>query len=109
MDVQNGSFEVGKQAQEFIGRKPVGRIGRPAIGNRLAGEGLVKQQTSWSECRSDGGGEAPLEEMTDQDQIEAEMGNLLEEEEPFILPDKKGGTGKLKRPAPTKDDKLYDL
>ena len=39
----------------------------------------------------------------------AEMGNLLEEEEPFVLPDKKGGTGKARRVAPIKDDKLYDL
>ena len=50
-----------------------------------------------------------MEGGEDPEQIEAEMGNLLEEEEPFILPDKKGGTGKGKRPAPTKDDKLYDL
>ncbi len=50
-----------------------------------------------------------MEGGEDPDQIEAEMGNLLEEEEPFILPDKKGGTGKAKRPAPVKDDKLYDL
>jgi hypothetical protein len=50
-----------------------------------------------------------MEGGEDPEQIEAEMGNLLEEEEPFILPDKKGGTGKAKRPAPTKDDKLYDL
>ena len=50
-----------------------------------------------------------MEGGEDPDQIEAEMGNLLEEEEPFILPDKKGGAGKAKRPAPVKDDKLYDL
>jgi len=50
-----------------------------------------------------------MEGGEDPEQIEAEMGNLLEEEEPFILPDKKGGGGKAKRPAPTKDDKLYDL
>ena len=45
----------------------------------------------------------------DPDQIEAEMGNLLEEEEPFILPEKKGVKSKTKRPAPTKDETLYDL
>jgi putative FmdB family regulatory protein len=50
-----------------------------------------------------------MEGGEDPEQIEAEMGNLLEEEEPFILPDKKGGTGKTRRPAPIKDDKLYDL
>ena len=50
-----------------------------------------------------------MEGGEDPDQIEAEMGNLLEEEEPFILPEKKGGAGKNRRPAPIKDDKLYDL
>ena len=50
-----------------------------------------------------------MEGGEDPEQIEAEMGNLLEEEEPFILPDKKGGRGKARRPAPTHDDTLYDL
>jgi putative FmdB family regulatory protein len=50
-----------------------------------------------------------MEGGEDPDQIEAEMGNLLEEEEPFILPEKKGGAGKAGRPAPSRDDTLYDL
>jgi putative FmdB family regulatory protein len=50
-----------------------------------------------------------MESGEDPDQIEAEMGNLLEEEEPFVLPDKKGIQAKVKRPAPTRDDRLYDL
>jgi putative FmdB family regulatory protein len=50
-----------------------------------------------------------MEGGEDPEQIEAEMGNLLEEEEPFVLPDKKGNTAKASRPAPRKDDTLYDL
>ncbi len=50
-----------------------------------------------------------MESGEDPDQIEAEMGDLLEEEEPFLLPEKRGKTGQAKRPAPIKDDKLYDL
>jgi len=50
-----------------------------------------------------------MEGGEDPEQIEAEMGNLLEEEEPFILLGKKGGTGKARRRAPIKDDTLYDL
>ena len=50
-----------------------------------------------------------MESGEDPDQIEAEMGHLLEEEEPFLLPEKKGGAAKAKRPAPSKDDTLYDL
>jgi hypothetical protein len=50
-----------------------------------------------------------MEAGEDPDSIEAEMGDLLEEEDPFLLPDKKPGASKAKRPAPTKDEKLYDL
>jgi hypothetical protein len=37
------------------------------------------------------------------------MGDLLEEEDPFLLPDKKEGAKKASRPAPSRDEKLYDL
>ena len=50
-----------------------------------------------------------MEAGEDPDTIEAEMGDLLEEEDPFLLPDKKPGASKAKRPAPRRDDKLYDL
>ncbi|MDP6395787.1 MAG: zinc ribbon domain-containing protein [Desulfobacterales bacterium] len=50
-----------------------------------------------------------MEGGEDPEQVEAEMGDLLEGEEPFILPDKKGKTLKAKPAAPFKDDTLYDL
>jgi putative FmdB family regulatory protein len=50
-----------------------------------------------------------MERGEDPDQIEAEMGDLLESEEPFLLPGKKGGRGAGKRPAPSRDETLYDL
>ena len=50
-----------------------------------------------------------MEAGEDPDAIEAEMGDLLEEEDPFLLPEKKGGAKKSKRPAPIRDEKLYDL
>ena len=50
-----------------------------------------------------------MEGGEDPDQIEAEMGDLLEDEEPFLLPDKKGVKSKTKRPAPSRDETLYDL
>jgi len=43
----------------------------------------------------------------DPDQIEAEMGDILEGEDPFVLPGKKGGASA--RPAPKRDETLYDL
>jgi len=49
-----------------------------------------------------------LESGENPDQIEAEMGNLLEGEEPFLLPDKKKGFNQKSR-QPFKDDTLYDL
>ncbi len=50
-----------------------------------------------------------MESGEDPDKIEAEMGDLMNEEEPFILPGKKGGrAGKKQRPL-RRDDTLYDL
>jgi putative FmdB family regulatory protein len=50
-----------------------------------------------------------MEKGEDPEQLEAEMGDLLENEEPFILPGKKGGQTTTKRRAPFKDETLYDL
>ncbi len=50
-----------------------------------------------------------MEAGEDPDAIEAEMGDMLEEEEPFLLPEQKGTAKKGKRPAPSRDEKLYDL
>jgi hypothetical protein len=49
-----------------------------------------------------------MEQGEDPEKVEAEMGDLLETEEPFIQPGKKA-KGSKKRPAPRKDDTLYDL
>ena len=50
-----------------------------------------------------------MESGEDPEQVEAEMGDLLEGEDPFILPGKKGKGSKAKRPAPLRDETLYDL
>jgi len=50
-----------------------------------------------------------MESGEDPEQVEAEMGDLLEGEEPFMLPEKKGKSNKTKTVAPFKDDTLYDL
>lgn len=50
-----------------------------------------------------------MEKGEDPDQIEAEMGDLLEGEDPFQLPGKKGAKTSGRRPAPQRDDTLYDL
>lgn len=49
-----------------------------------------------------------MEKGEDPEQIEAEMGDLLESEEPFQLAAKKASRFG-RRPAPKKDDTLYDL
>lgn len=49
-----------------------------------------------------------MEKGEDPEQIEAEMGDVLENEEPFIAAG--GGLGRLrKKPAPARDDTLYEL
>jgi putative FmdB family regulatory protein len=50
-----------------------------------------------------------MEAGEDPDAIEAEMGDRLEAEDPFILPDKTDTASKVSKPPPSRDDKLYDL
>lgn len=51
-----------------------------------------------------------LEAGEDPDTIEAALGDRLEKEDPFIVPDKKKGRGKTQaRPAPRKDKTLYEM
>jgi putative FmdB family regulatory protein len=50
-----------------------------------------------------------MEKGEDPEQLEAEMDSLLGDEEPFILPEKKKIGQKPSRPAPTRDETLYDL
>ena len=50
-----------------------------------------------------------MEKGEDPEQLEAEMGDLLENEDPFILPEKKGGRTKSGQRKPFKDETLYDL
>ena len=50
-----------------------------------------------------------MEQGQDPEQIEAEMGDILENEDPFILSGKKGAEPKAGRRTPLKDDTLYDL
>jgi len=50
-----------------------------------------------------------MEAGEDPDAIEAEMGDLLEDEEPFLMPEQKGDTKGARRAAPRRDETLYDL
>ena len=50
-----------------------------------------------------------MEKGDDPEQVEAEMSDLLEGEEPFSLPEKKAKSTKIKRKEPLRDETLYDL
>jgi len=50
-----------------------------------------------------------MEKGEDPEQVEAELGNILEEEDPFSLSGKKGIHNQTKRKEPFKDETLYDL
>ncbi len=52
---------------------------------------------------------ARMEKGEDPERIEAEMGDLMEGEDPFILPGKKGGGLSRMFRGPAKDETLYDL
>jgi putative FmdB family regulatory protein len=49
-----------------------------------------------------------MKDGQDPDEIEAQMGDLLESEEPFLFP-AKGEKSTMRRLYPKRDDKLYDL
>ena len=49
-----------------------------------------------------------MEAGEDPEKIEAELGDLMEQEEPFIEPGKKS-PGQKPRPPAKKDDRLYEL
>jgi len=48
-----------------------------------------------------------MEAGEDPEQVEAEMGDLLEEQEPFVIGEKKGR--RVKRVRPLRDETLYEL
>jgi putative FmdB family regulatory protein len=50
-----------------------------------------------------------MEKGEDPEQVEAELGDILEDEDPFSLPGKKAKGSKLKRREPMRDETLYDL
>ncbi len=50
-----------------------------------------------------------MEQGEDPEQIEAEMGDLLEGDDHFQLKEKKGPGGHARRRAPERDETLYDL
>ena len=49
-----------------------------------------------------------MENGEDPEKVEADMGDILENEDPFIVASKKAA-GLRKRPAPDRDQTLYDL
>jgi len=73
---------------------------------------LMRKLTDMTGMKLGNGMEEALSRMEkgeDPEKIEAEMGDLLEGEDPFILPGKKGAINRANRPAPQKDETLYDL
>ena len=50
-----------------------------------------------------------MEAGEDPEEVEAEMGDALESEEPFIMPGKKGVKNLAKKLPPKRDETLYEL
>ncbi|RLB43673.1 MAG: zinc ribbon domain-containing protein [Deltaproteobacteria bacterium] len=71
---------------------------------------LMRKLTDMTGLKLGPGMEEALRRMEageDPEQIEEEMGDLLEEEDPFQFQEKKGPKSKPR--APVKDDRLYEL
>ena len=74
--------------------------------------GLMRKLSQMTGLKLGNGMEEALSRMEsgeDPEQVEAEMGDLLETEDPFLMPGKKGKQGKSKTAAPRRDETLYDL
>lgn len=72
---------------------------------------LMRKLTDMTGLEMGGGMQEALRRMErgeDPEQIEADLGDVLENEDPFQLAAKKGGGGR-RRPAPKHDETLYDL
>jgi len=72
---------------------------------------LMRKLTEMTGVELGGGMQEAIRRMEngeDPEAIEAEMGGLMDED-PFILPGKKGRKSGLKQRPPRKDDTLYDL
>ena len=52
---------------------------------------------------------ARMERGEDPEQVEADMGDMFDDETPFDLPGKKAAAVRVDRPAPKHDETLYDL
>lgn len=73
---------------------------------------LMRRMTEMTGMELNQGMEEALRRMErgeDPDQIEAEMGDLIGEEEPFVFSGKKAGRAAINKRPPRKDDRLYDL
>lgn len=72
---------------------------------------LMRKLTNMTGLELGGGMEEALRRMEkgeDPEQIEAELGDILESEDPFQTAARKGTSG-LRRTAPKRDETLYDL
>lgn len=74
--------------------------------------GLMRKLTNMTGIGLGQGMEEALSRMEkgeDPEKIGAEMEDILESEEPFFLPDKKGKRVKAKYIEPLRDETIYDL
>ena len=72
---------------------------------------LMRKLTEMTGVELGGGMQEAIRRMEngeDPEKIEAEMGDLMDED-PFVLPGKKGGRTSVRQRPPQKDDTLYDL
>ena len=73
---------------------------------------LMRKLTDMTGMKLGGGMEEALSRMEkgeDPEQIESELGDLLENEDPFVLNARKTGYGSTPLRAPERDETLYDL
>jgi putative FmdB family regulatory protein len=74
--------------------------------------GLMRKFSKMSGMELGGGMQEALKRLEsgeDPDQIEAELGDRLEQEEPFAVPGQKSQGRAKRRPPPRRDETLYEM
>jgi putative FmdB family regulatory protein len=109
-DTQDLPFDEGKMEQAMqVLAKEADRIDENDP--RQAAD-LMRKLTDMTGMQLGSGMQEAIDRMArgeDPDQVEADMGEILEQEDPFVLSGKKGGAGPGRRPSPYRDETLYDL
>lgn len=109
-DMEDMDFDEGKMEKAM--RMLEGEVDKISEDDPRQAADLMRKLTHMTGMELGAGMEEALSRMEkgeDPEQIEAEMGDIIEGEDPFVFPGKKIMSTARKNQAPVKDETLYEL